>query len=256
MIDLHAHVLPGIDDGAATMEEAVEVAATAAGEGTAVLAATPHLRADHPAVHPEELGERTAELRSSVRDAGIGLEIVAGGELDLVWALHAGDEALRLVSFDQAGRDLMIETPYGPLPAGFEELLFAVAARGYRVLLAHPERSPTFQQDTARLHELVRRGTLLQVTAAALVDRPARSRSARLARALVQAGVAHVIASDRHGPDIQRAGLADGVAAARALAGRRADWMVEDAPAAILAGDALPAAPPISPRRRRRLWRG
>jgi protein-tyrosine phosphatase len=163
MIDLHAHVLPGIDDGAATMEEAVEVAATAAGEGTAVLAATPHLRADHPAVHPEELGERTAELRSSVRDAGIGLEIVAGGELDLVWALHAGDEALRLVSFDQAGRDLMIETPYGPLPAGFEELLFAVAARGYRVLLAHPERSPTFQQDTARLHELVRRGTLLQV---------------------------------------------------------------------------------------------
>jgi protein-tyrosine phosphatase len=245
MIDLHAHVLPGIDDGAATLEEALEVAAAAARDGTTVLAATPHLRADHPAVHPEELADRTAQLRSAIRDAGIGLQIVGGGEVDLVWALQAGDEELRLVSFDQAGRDLMVETPYGPLPTGFENLLFAVAARGYRVLLAHPERSPTFQQDTARLRELVRRGTLLQVTAAALVGRPAGSRSGRLARAIVKEGVAHVIASDSHGPHVERVSLADGVAAARALAGRRADWMVEDAPAAILAGDPLPAPPPI-----------
>jgi protein-tyrosine phosphatase len=256
MIDLHAHVLPGIDDGAATLEEALEVAAAAASDGTTVLAATPHLRADHPAVRPEELAGRTARLRSAVRDAGIALRIVGGGEADLAWALQAGDERLRLVSFEQAGRDLMIETPYGPLPAGFEDLLFAVAARGYRVLLAHPERSPTFQQDTARLRELVRRGTLLQVTAAALAGPPAGSRSGRLARALVKEGVAHVIASDRHGPDLGRAGLADGVAAARALAGPRADWMVDDAPAAILAGDPLPTPPPIPPRGRRWLRRG
>jgi protein-tyrosine phosphatase len=251
VIDLHAHVLPGIDDGPATVAEAVDAVAAAAREGVKTLAATPHVRPDHPAVRPAELGERTAALAERCRAAGVGVELVPAGEVDLAWAQTADDEALAAASYGGRGRDLLVETPYGELPGGFEELVFRVSARGFRVLLAHPERNPTLQRDPRRLQALVARGTLLQLTAAALASEDRRSPSGRLAVALLRDGVAHVIASDRHGPDIERAGLQAGVEAAGREGAARATWMVTDAPAAILAGEPLPPRPA---RERRRRW--
>ena len=255
LIDLHAHVLPGIDDGPPTMADAVRVATTAAEEGVAILAATPHVRPDHPAVRPAELASRTTELAAECAAAGVDLELVPAGEVDLVWAQTAGDEDLAATSYGGRGRDVLIETPYGELPAGFEELLFRVSARGFRLLLAHPERSPTLQRDPGRARALVDRGVLLQVTAGALTSRNRRSRSRRLAHALVQEGAAHVIASDRHGPVHDRTGLQPGVEAAARIAGARALWMATDAPAAILTGEPLPTPPRTARSRWPRLTR-
>jgi protein-tyrosine phosphatase len=252
VIDLHAHVLPGIDDGPATMPEAVAVAAAAWQDGVTVLAATPHVRPDHPAVRPSELAARTAELNAACAAAGVTPTLVSGGEVDLAWAQDAADDDLVAVSYGGRGHDLLVETPYGELPAGFEELLFRVSARGFRVLLAHPERNPSLQRTPQRVRALVERGVLLQVTAAALTSTNRRSRSRRLARELVREGVAHVIASDRHGPDLARSSLSDGITAATRDAGMlRAMWMATEAPAAILDGDPLP--PPPASRRRWRL---
>jgi protein-tyrosine phosphatase len=255
VIDLHAHVLHGIDDGPATLPEAVEAVAAASREGVRVLAATPHVRPDHPEVRPAELGDRTAALARGCAAAGVAdVELVPGGELDLAWAQTATDEALAAASYGRRGRDLLVETPYGELPAGFEELVFRISARGFRVLLAHPERNPTLQRDPRRLRALVERGTLLQLTAAALASRDRRSRSRRLAHALLREGAAHIIASDRHGADVVRAGLRAGVDAAARESGARATWMVTDAPAAILASEPLPPPPAVTPRRSRLSW--
>jgi protein-tyrosine phosphatase len=254
MIDLHAHVLPGIDDGPPSVAEAVEAVAAAAREGVRTLAATPHVRPDHPGVRPAELGDRTATLADECATAGVsGVTLVRGGEVDLAWAQTADDGALAAASYGGRGRDMLLETPYGELPAGFEDLVFRIAARGYRILLAHPERNPTLQRDPGRLRPLVERGTLLQVTALALANRDRRSRSRRLAYALLHEGAAHVIASDRHGPQIERAGLRAGVAAVPRDAAARATWMSTDAPAAILAGEPLPPAPGVHRRGWRRL---
>ena len=125
--------------------------------------------------------------------------------------------------------------------------MLRVAARGYRVLLAHPERNPTLQRNPRRLATLLEHGTLVQVTAGALLG-PRSSRSRRLATALMQERQAHVLASDRHGVAIKRTGLRDGVEAADREIGAYARWMVTDAPAAILAGAPLPPTP--SPRGR------
>jgi protein-tyrosine phosphatase len=250
VIDLHAHVLPGLDDGPADTAGAVALAAEAAGAGVRTLAATPHLRADFPGVRAEELPGRVAALRERLAAAGVPLELVSGGEVDVLWAQQASDEALRAASFGARGTDLLVETPYGELPAIFEQLLFQIRLRGFRVLLAHPERNPSFQAAPGRLAELVDQGTLLQVTAASLA---AGGRAGRLAQRLIADGRAHVIASDTHRAGGRRAALREGVAAVRD-APARAQWMVTAAPAAILAGAPLPPAPEAPPRRRR-LWR-
>lgn len=240
MIDLHSHVLPGIDDGAPNLREALALARAAVEGGTSVLAATPHLRADHPGVRLEELADRCRDLNARLAEADIGLEVTQGGELDLSWATAASDEELALVSYAGRGTDLLVETPYGSLPADFDERVLALGARGFRILLAHPERSPTLQRDPARIDGLTARGVLLQLTARSLVADAAPSAVHGLAAALVADGRAHVLASDAHAargpapPD-----LACGVAAAVVIAGPRARAMATDAPAAILAGEPL-----------------
>ena len=249
MLDLHAHVLPGIDDGPADMAGAVEMARAAAADGVRVLAATPHLRRDFPGVVPGELAGRVRALSETLAAAGVGIEIVQGGEVDVYWAHAASPDDLACGSFGGRGTDLLLETPYGELPTVFEDLLFQLALRGQRLLLAHPERSPTFRRDPRRLAALVDRGVLVQVTASALAG-GRRSRSRRFAADLIREGRAHVIASDSHGAGLSRPPLSAGVAAAERIDPLRARWMVEDAPAAILAGDPLPPAPPRRMRRR------
>jgi protein-tyrosine phosphatase len=252
MFDLHAHVLPGIDDGPADEAAAVEFVRAVAAEGTTVMVATPHLRHDHPRVKPEELASRVARLEWALARASVDFDLTVGGEVDLVWALEAGDDSLRLVSYGQQGTDLLLETPYGELPGTFERLVAQLAARGYRIVLAHPERNPTYQQQPRRLLELVGHGVLLQVTASALVADRRSARSRVLAEALIREGIAHLIASDGHGAHIARAGLGAGASAAERLVPGSGAWYVEDAPAAILRGEPLPPRPA---RRRSGRWR-
>jgi protein-tyrosine phosphatase len=246
VIDMHSHLLPGIDDGPADVEGSVRLARAAAAQGTKALAATPHLRGDFPDVRPDELAARCHEIRTAIRAAGIELDVVQGGEAGVMWAVNATDEDLRAGSYGARGTDLLVESPYGTLTDTFEELLFSLTARGYRLLLAHPENNPTFQSDPERLHALAARGVLLQVTARSLL-RPDRRRGPRpLAEALLRDGLAHVLASDAHsGGELRPPVLAAGVSAAAALVGEdRARWMATDAPAAVLAGEPLPEPPP------------
>ena len=244
MIDLHSHVLPALDDGTKSHAEAVELAARAAADGVRTIAATPHLRADHPNVRPAELARAVDELRASLREAEVDIEIAVGGEVDILWARRASRDELVLASYGQQGSDLLVETPYSFLSPVFERLLEDVRELGFRVLLAHPERNPSFQADPERLAALVRSGVLVQVGADVLAAAPRRSRSRRLALWLMERGLAHVIASDAHGPHVARGPeLSPAVAAAERVAGPRGVWMVTDAPAAILSGEPLPAAP-------------
>ena len=232
------------------MRDSVELARQLVEDGTRGVAATPHIRPDHPEVNPQELPERAAELEDELRANGIDLGVVHAGEVDLAWGLEASAEDLRAVSYRGLGNDMLVESPYGPLSTNFETLLFGLAVKGFRILLAHPERNPTFQEDPERAERMSANGTLLQVTASALTRPPRASRSAKLARRLIEGGHAHVLASDSHGAAAPgRTGLAEGTRVAAALVGKaRAGWMVEAVPRAILQGQPLPEAPPIEAR--------
>jgi protein-tyrosine phosphatase len=244
VIDLHTHILPGVDDGPDEVEASVALARAAAAGGTHLMAATPHLRSDHPGVHVEEIRDRCLALEARLAQADVALRILPAAEVDVLWASEASDEALRLATYGQRGAYILLETPYGPLPPDFDDVLSRITLQGIRIMLAHPERNPTFQRTPQAVVDLVNRGVLVQITALSLVRESRRSRSRRVARWLVQQEAAHVIASDAHsagtwrGPEMETA-----IAVAESIDPARAEWMVHEVPQAIVAGEPLPSAP-------------
>lgn len=255
MIDLHSHVLPGIDDGPDTLEGSLELARAAVAAGTRQLAATPHVNRRYE-LYPEDIARALAGLRKQIAAAGIELELVAGAEIStgrLPTLTREELDALRLGE----GPYLLLEVPLGPgigtLPSAVERL----QRDGYGVLLAHPERSPGMQHDPGRLRRLVEGGALCSITAGSLAGQFGQI-PRRFALSLLREGLVHDVASDAHdaqrrSPDM-RAGLE---AAAIELPGleEQIDWLTRDAPAAILAGEPLPRRAPLPRPRKRGLLR-
>jgi protein-tyrosine phosphatase len=244
VIDIHAHILPGLDDGARNLEESRELARREAAEGVTAIAATPHVRSDYP-TRPQAMEAAVAALREDFARTGIPVEVLHGGELALDMLSTLGPEELSRFTLAQTGRYLLVEFPYVGWPLGLERRVFDLEVTGLRPVLAHPERNRDVQASPARLEEAVRVGALVQITAASLDGRIGPS-SQRAAAYLLERDLAHVIASDAHSPEIREAGLA---AATRALKdGGLARYLTEDAPGAIVAGADLPERP--APRRR------
>lgn len=246
MIDLHSHILPGLDDGVETIAEAVELARLCREDGVRALAATPHVRADYPTT-PAEMESGVERVREALRSERVDLELIHGGELDLEEFPRLDGDALRRFSYGQRGRYVLLEFPYTGWPRPLELALARLSGEGLRALIAHPERNASVQERPERLETLVESGALVQVTAASVDGRLGR-RTATAARRLLELGLAHVLASDAHAPDVRSAGLA---AAAEAVGnGALARYLTEEAPAAILAGED-PGDPPPARRRRR-----
>jgi protein-tyrosine phosphatase len=158
VVDLHCHLLPGVDDGPQDMEAAIELARAAAADGVETAAATLTSGPTTPWVVPSELAERCGELGERLSAERLGLELVPGGEVDLLWALEASDNELCLCSYGQRGADLLVETPYAPLLPHLRGDAVPAHVEGHRILLAQAERNPTFQSDPDRLAALVDRG--------------------------------------------------------------------------------------------------
>jgi protein-tyrosine phosphatase len=248
VIDLHSHVLPGLDDGARDLEEAVRICEAAAADGIDVLAATPHVRDDYPTT-PDQMERALEDLRAAARDL---VRLVGGGEVALG---ELGRPTTELARFGLAGNPhyLLVEMPYAGWPLDLGESLFRLRLRGVTPVLAHPERNPDVQRRPSVLEPLVARGTLVQVTAASLDGRfGARTRAC--ARALVEQSLAHLVASDAHEPSVRAIGMS---AAARAIEDRElARWLTVDVPAAIIDDAPLPDRPQPPRRRGARLWWG
>jgi protein-tyrosine phosphatase len=256
-VDIHAHILPGIDDGPESVQDAIAMAQAAIDAGTTTLASTPHLRSDFPDVHVRELADRCNAVRERVAGHGLALDIVCAAEASLIWALDADDEEIKLASYGQRGTDLLIETPTSNT-IGLERMLYELRVRGFRITLAHPERTRAFQSDPSPLHGLVDEGILLQVNADSLLGDERRSATCRLGADLCRAGLVHAVASDGHRAESWRpvSRLAAAAAAAAELVGPdRARWMMTDAPAAVVSGAELPPPPAVVSRSRwKRLW--
>lgn len=239
MIDLHSHVLPGLDDGTKDLSEALALCEAAAEDGIEILAATPHVRHDYPTT-PDEMEEALAALRA----ASPALDVVAGGELDLAELDRPHDELRR---FALGGGDaLLVETPYIGWPLDLAERLFRLRVQGFRLVLAHPERNADVHARPELLEPIVQGGTLVQLTAAS-VDGRLGSNTKRCARTLLERGLAHLISSDAHAPNVRAVGLSGAVREVGEELGR---WLTVDVPRALLEGREPPPRPVVRTRRR------
>lgn len=235
MFDLHSHVLPGIDDGPQSLAGSREILEAAAADGITHIAATPHVRDDHPTT-PEQMEEAVAQVRA----LGTGVEVLTGGELDLAYIETLDDDALRRFGLGGNPRLLLLEFPYSGWPLQLRDLVFRLGLRGFSVVLAHPERSAEVQERPERLREIVDAGVVVQLTAAA-VDGRLGSRSAAASRRLIDVGLAHLIASDAHSASIRAVGMTSAAAAVGDDALAR--WLTHDVPSALVAGRSLPPRP-------------
>jgi protein-tyrosine phosphatase len=249
VIDLHSHILPGLDDGAPTLENALGIAEAAVADGIRVIAATPHVRAADYPTSPEQMERLVDSLRRDLREAAVPLELLPGGEIAFDMLPDLGDEDLRRFGLAGNPKYLLLETPYLGWPLGLEESFFELQLRGFTPVLAHPERNGEVQSSPERLAPLVERGTLIQLTAASLDGRLGPGPQNTGLR-LLELGLAHLLASDAHAPTLRQIGMS---AAALAVGDDElARWLTEDVPAAIVQNGDIPARPARPPRGFRR----
>lgn len=249
MIDLHTHILPGLDDGAPSLATAVEMGRAAVEDGITTLAATPHVRDDFPTT-ADAMEDGVAIVRTALADAGVALELLPGGEIALDRLELLGDEERERFGLGGNPRVLLIETPYSGWPSELLARVVWLRDRGVMPVLAHPERNGEVQASLTGVQAAVAAGALVQVTAASLDGRFGR-RTEAAARSMLDAELVHLVASDAHAPGVRAIGLS---AAASALGDERlARWLTEEVPAALLAGERLPPRPARS-RRRLRLF--
>lgn len=196
MIDLHVHVLPALDDGPRTRDDALAQLDRAAELGVTTIVATPHLADPLTSEYGNRVVEAMAALRPLAEDRGLtllqGFEIKLS--LDLPQRLADGE------SIALAGTTaVLVELPFVGWPTFTEMTLFAVQSAGFTPVLAHPERYRSVQERPALALDLARRGVLLQVTCSSLVS-PSRT-VRRTAEHLLRSGLITVVASDSHGDD-------------------------------------------------------
>jgi protein-tyrosine phosphatase len=252
VIDLHCHVLPGIDDGPATIEGSVALARAAAVAGTHVLVATPHVSARY-SNDAATIGRLVGEVNSRLEAEGVPVEVRRGAEIAITRVGELAPSELSSLGLG-GGPWLLLEPPFMRAFTRLGPILLDLQRRGYRVVLAHPERCPVFHRDPGLLETLVEAGLLTSVTAGSLVGAFGRD-VRRFALQLVRAGLVYNVASDAHDHGHRPPGMASQLE--RVGLAPLADWLTRDVPNAILEGAEIPARPAASAlsAERGRWWR-
>jgi protein-tyrosine phosphatase len=237
LCDLHCHLVPGVDDGARTLEDAVEMARALVDLGFTTVAPSPHVRPQYASYSRRVVEARLEELREALARAGVALTLGTNAEnfLDEAFLGGLGTPEARLLG---AGRYVLVELPYtSPVPA-LTDILFRIRLKGVTPVLAHPERCLEFERQ-GRAAEVVRAGALLQLDVGALTGRYGGT-AKRLARDFLEDGLYALGATDLHGPVGAREWVGRALAELRSRAGERAfTRMVATSPARMLAGEVL-----------------
>ncbi len=242
MIDIHTHILPGVDDGAATPEESDRMLAIAVEDGTTEIVATPHCDLRYE-FNPERCRELTVELRRRNPE---------GPRVHLGCELHLTPENVQKALQDverfalNGGRLVLLELPHNVSPAIVEPAVGALLGSGTNIVIAHPERNAFLQRHLTYMDQLAENGCWLQLTARSVLGGFGATAQST-AMYLLKRRLAHFVASDAHGPVQRRPGLSAAYQAIAAACGpEAAEVLFVRNPAAAVTGGCvrpMPAAP-------------
>jgi len=254
MIDLHCHVLPGIDDGPETIEQSVALAAAAARAGTSTLLATSHVNWHYPN-DAETLAHLTEQLNARLEIEEVPLQVLPGAEVAMTYAMEL--EPAELLRFGLGGGPwVLIEPPFTPVAQNLDLMILNLRRSGVRILLAHPERCPVFHREPQMIESLVDAGVLTSITAGSLVGRFG-AEVRRFSLELARKGLIHNVASDTHDTTRRAPGIREELEAAGL--GAMSQWLTVEVPQAILSDGEIPPRPqastPATGAARGSLWR-
>src|ERR1035438_8075490 len=243
MIDIHSHIVWGLDDGASSIEESLAMLSTAWQDGITDIVATPHCNAQYQ-FHPDLLRQRTGELGGRSEGRPI---IHRGCEFHLNSDNIAPLLDNPLTYTINAGRYLLLEFPHVHIGRHTESILQQLVEADIVPIVAHPERNPVLLQDLDRLESWIELGCLAQVTARSITGGfGGRSRSA--AFRLLDRGLVHVVASDAHDPEYRTATLSAAYLAVCVRFGEDlAELLFTGNPGGIIRGWPLPGGKLILP---------
>lgn len=197
MLDLHCHILPGIDDGARSWEDSLLIAQKAVDEGITHLLATPHHLNGKYVNKKASVIQLTNQLQERLDQAGIPLQVFPSQEVRVSGEILAGLGADEILGIDEDNRYLIVEFPTREIPHFVEQLFFNLQQRGVTPVIVHPERNQTIIENPNRLFEFIERGALAQVTASSYVGVFGKE-IAKLSSQLIEANLVHILASDAH----------------------------------------------------------
>jgi len=196
LIDIHSHILPGVDDGASAMEEAVNMARLALDEGITKIIATPHHQNGIFFNKKQDILKGVKELNHILRSKDIPLEVFPGQETRIYGELLNDFENGDILSLNHTNY-LFVELPSGYVPRYTEQLLFEIQLKGLTPIIVHPERNAEIVKNPDKLLTLVKKGALTQLTASSLTGHFGKT-TQKFSMQLIEANSAHFIASDVH----------------------------------------------------------
>lgn len=255
LVDLHVHLLPGVDDGPASTEEAAALLEEMVNQGVKAAVCTPHMFDRRYRVPEEEVRRAFSVLREAAEDRGLTVDLYLGAEVRLSGAALDAWAAGAIPRDWGGGRYVLVELPMREIPRDWLEVAHEFLVSGVTPILAHPERYPAMVYNGALIKEWVERGGLCQVTWSSVLGTWGRGPQRR-AVWMLERGLCHVMASDAHDlakrrPDVQKA-----LGWVRERGGEQAAEALLANARVVLAGDSAGTLRrvPWSPPRKRRLW--
>jgi protein-tyrosine phosphatase len=242
VIDIHAHILPGVDDGAQDPEESLEMARMAVTDGISIMVATPHLFKGR-SFDLSQLNDKAAILKhvgylqQRLSEEKIPLKIFPGCDFPLGFETLQLLEEGQAMTINDANRYLLLELPSTSLPPALDEICFHLQTKGLTPIITHPERQLIFQEMPHKLKRLIDLGCLVQITGNSLTGWFGR-RVQKVSRQLLKLGYIHLMATDAHDLKNRPPLLSAAVTELSRLVGEsRAQAMVNDIPGKIIAGE-------------------
>lgn len=197
MIDIHSHILPGLDDGSPDLATSLKMAEIAASEGIKKMVATPHFIPKEKEQERGKVLEKIRELNCVLKEKGIDLEVYPGEEVFLSPEIPELLDEGKIITLFDGGKYLLVELPMMSIPPYALNIIHSIHLRGVTVILAHPERNREIAADVKRLRDFIRLGVLVQVNSLSLLG-VFGSTCKKVAEKIVREGMAHIIATDCH----------------------------------------------------------
>jgi protein-tyrosine phosphatase len=229
MIDIHCHILPGIDDGAKDLSASLEMARLAAQDGINIIVASPHV-SDNPA-SPEVIRDITEFLNEQIQVSGLDVQIIRGADV----SMNIDPSLIDRYTIGDT-RYFLLEFPHSHMPGNARDVIFRYVSGGFIPIVTHPERNGSVVEDPSIVEGLLESGALVQVTSLSLSGEFGLAAQS-CAKFLLKKGWVHFLASDGHSPTWRPPILSDGVrVAAKILGDVRARSLVEKNPLCLLEG--------------------